>query len=152
MSHNTDALFGCVLALAMACPALGAQAAAPARATPPPVAADVRRLGAQQDIKNLLFVRSTEGAAIVKFGNGPLEMVRVGDRLGRQEARVAEIEIGLLRLEEPASKGSPSAQIVFHDGDRGGTRYAAANDETPPLARRPIVRPQQSSGSKPSKP
>jgi hypothetical protein len=103
---------------------------------------DPRTVGSEKNLSDLVLVRSTGGSAVVRFGNDPLEVVKVGDRLGRNRAEVIEIERKRLVLEErfTGRDGAPNrAQIVLRDGERGGTRYYERLDETPPPSRRPVT-------------
>jgi hypothetical protein len=81
---------------------------------------DPRTVGSEKNLSDLVLVRSTGGSAVVRFGNDPLEVVKVGDRLGRNRAEVIEIERKRLVLEErfTGRDGAPNrAQIVLRDGE-----------------------------------
>jgi hypothetical protein len=100
-----------------------------------------RSIGPDKSLSDVVLVRSTSGSAVVRFGAGPLEVVRVGDRLGRNGAEIVEIEGKRLILDErfTGRDGAPNrARVVLGDGERGGTRYHERLDETQPPARRPV--------------
>jgi hypothetical protein len=99
-----------------------------------------RHIGAHRGIGDLLLVRSIDAKAVVRFGTGPLEIISVGDRLGRNEAEVREIAPGRVVLEETftGQDGRPNrALIVLQDGEKAGKRYVRRREETRPLAVRP---------------
>jgi hypothetical protein len=123
-------------------------AAGPAQATTAGSAAArvTRRVGAQQDLKDLLFLRSSDGKAVIRFAAGPLELISVGDRLGRNRATVKEIEGGRLVVEEDVAglDGPPNrALIIFTEGQKGGLRYLRQLDEQVPVGLKPrVIGPQ----------
>jgi hypothetical protein len=103
-----------------------------------------RVVGRDKDLADLRLVRSTTGRAVVQFGAGPLEVVKVGDRLGRTGADVVEIEAKRLVLDArfAGENSTPNrAQIIIRHGERGGTWYYEHPVETPPAARRPVSPP-----------
>jgi hypothetical protein len=105
------------------------------------------------DLQTLTLVQSTDGRAVVRFGSGPLEVVTVADRLGKNKAEVKEISAGRMVLDETftGQDGHPNrAQIVIKDGETGGKRYLLRNDEPPVRAVRPqIVVPTREPVKKP---
>lgn len=106
-----------------------------------PATTEGRVIGADKDLGNLRLVRTSPGRAVVQFGVGPLEIVKVGDRLGRNRAEAIEIEAKRLVLDERSTgrDGAPNrARIILRDGERGGTRYYERLDEAAPPARRPL--------------
>ncbi len=101
-----------------------------------------REIGADEDLSQLTLVRSAQGKAVVRFGTGPLVMVSVGDRLGRHQAEVKEIEAGRLVLEESftGGDGNPNvALIILKDGEKGGKRYLLHPEGRPPPTTHPKV-------------
>lgn len=99
-------------------------------------------LSPESDLSELTLVRSGGDKAVVKFGAGPLIMISVGDRIGRNGAEVKEIAAGRVVLEEvfTGKDGRPNrAQIILKEGERGGTRYLLRPDETPPPGTRPVI-------------
>ena len=102
---------------------------------------EARVVGPDKNLSDLILVRSASGRAVVRFGLGALETIRVGDRLGRNRAEAVEIDAKRLILDERfvGRDGAPNkARIVLRDGERGGTRYLEHLDETTPPATRPI--------------
>jgi hypothetical protein len=115
----------------------------PAAAQQTKPASTIREVGRDQELRDLLLVRTTSRRAVVRFGDGALEVVSVGDRLGRNRAEVVEIETKRLVLDErfTGRDGAPNrAQIVLSDGERGGTRYLEHSDDPPATSRRPVNR------------
>jgi hypothetical protein len=97
-------------------------------------------LGANEDLKTLVLVKSDAGKAVVRFGTGALQLVSVGDRLGRTAAVVRSVEPGRLVVDEvaPGPDGRPQqTQIIWKDGERGGTRYRRQADQPAPIGVRP---------------
>lgn len=94
-----------------------------------------RAVGAQGDLNQLLIVKVSDGAAIIRFGAGAPEKVSVGDRVGKSKAAITEIGAGRIVLEETftGADGRPNrALIIIKEGERGGTRYLQ-RPETPPM-------------------
>ena len=92
--------------------------------------------------------------AVVRFGpKGKLEVIAVGDRLGKNKAEVKEIAADHLVLEETfvGQNGRPNqARVVVKKGETGGTRYLL-RPEDPPPARRPLVVQPPGDPKKPQK-
>jgi len=103
-------------------------------------------VGPKEDLKNLTLVKSDTGSAIVRFGTGGLQVLVVGDRVGRTAAVVKSIEPGRLVIDEtaPGADGTPQqTQIVLRDGETGGARYSRRPDQPAPAGLRPqIVEPR----------
>lgn len=95
----------------------------------------------------MVLVRSNEGKAVVRFGEGPLEMITVGDRLGHNRAEVKEIIPGRMILDEifTGKDGNPNrAEIILKDGERGGTRILLRSDDVlPPDPLRRAIFPER---------
>jgi hypothetical protein len=94
----------------------------------------------KEDLKNLTLVKSDAGKAVVRFGTGALQLLAVGDRVGRTSAVVRSVEPGRLVLDEIAAgaDGRPQAsQIVWRDGETGGTRFRRQSDQRAPAGVRP---------------
>jgi hypothetical protein len=114
-----------------------ASAATAAAQTPQkPVIAGTESLSA------LTLVKSTDDKAVVRFGQLPLQVLAVGDRVGTTEATVTTIATGRLVLEEvtTGADGKPRrAEIVIRDGQTGGKRFLRHPDLNAPVAQRPEV-------------
>jgi hypothetical protein len=94
----------------------------------------------KEDLKNLTLVKSDAGKAVVRFGTGALQLLSVGDRVGRNAAVVRSVEPGRLVLDEiaPGADGRPQAsQIVWRDGETGGTRFRRQPADPAPAGVRP---------------
>jgi hypothetical protein len=94
----------------------------------------------KEELKNLTLVKSDAGKAVVRFGTGALQLLSVGDRVGRTAAVVRSVEPGRLVLDEIATgaDGRPQAsQIVWRDGETGGTRFRRQSDQRAPAGVRP---------------
>jgi hypothetical protein len=105
-----------------------------------------RHVGRSGDLKALLVVKVAEDRAVVRFGNGPLHLVTLGDHLGRNRAEVKEITGGRLTLDETyqGADGRPNrALIILKEGLRGGTRYEARLEEEAVPAVRPSIIPEE---------
>jgi hypothetical protein len=102
-----------------------------------------RSVGADRDLGEMQLLASEDSMAVVRFGDGALEILRLGDRVGRYGARVAAIDAGRVVLDEvfPGTDGRPNrARVVLRDGQRGGTRYLARLEATtPPATRRTVA-------------
>jgi hypothetical protein len=110
-----------------------------------PAVQQPRHIGRDAELNDLRLVKSTEGKAIVRIAAGPLEMLAVGDRIGRHGAQVKEIAPGRLVLKEvraDADGEMTTALIVLRDGEQGGKRFLDRLDEQPPAAVRPLAVPQ----------
>lgn len=108
-----------------------------------------RDIGPDQELSDMSLVRSSEGSAVVKFGAGPLEMIAVGDRLGKNRAEVREITPGRVVIEEffTGKNGPNRAEVFFRDGEKGGTRlFQHSEEETPVLMRPMVISPGVGSG------
>ena len=93
-------------------------------------------------IPDITLVRSTSDGAVIRVATGSLQTVHVGDRVGRTAAVVKQITRGRMILEETFTgvDGKPNvAEIIFKDGEKGGTRYLRRPDEKRPLAVRPVI-------------
>lgn len=111
-------------------------------ATPAGVPAAALTLLRDREIADVRLVRATVDLAVVRVGDEPLQTIHVGDRLGRTRAEVKEITRGRMVLEETftgADGGPNTAEIIFKDGQKGGTRYLRRPDEKRPLTVRPVV-------------
>ena len=98
--------------------------------------------GPEEDLAKLTLLNSTGSNAVVRFGAKPLQVISVGDRLGKNQAEVKAIEADRLLLEETfiGPDGKPNrAQIVLKKGETGGTRYLVRPETDAPPARRPVV-------------
>jgi hypothetical protein len=101
-----------------------------------------QELDHEEDLVDLMLVKAAGGKGVVRFGTKPLQVVSVGDRLGRTRAEVKEIANDRLVLEEifrDANGEANRAVIVLKDGERGGKRYVARSTERAPDAVRPNV-------------
>lgn len=87
-------------------------------------------------------MKSGEGKAVVRFGAGPMEVVSVGDKVGRHQAEIKEIAAGRVILDEvfTGKDGRPNrAEVILKDGETGGTRFLARPEEEPAPATRPLM-------------
>lgn len=101
-----------------------------------------KEIGADLELSELTLVKSSAGKAVVRFGAGPLEVVSVGDKVGRHQAEVKEIASGRVILDEvfTGKDGRPNrAEVILKDGETGGTRYLARPEEEPLPATRPLM-------------
>jgi hypothetical protein len=142
-------------ALVLFAAAAGAQDASlqaqPADA-PPRVSRAV--IAPDEDVKLLTLVRSSDAKAVVRFGDGILHLLALGDRIGRTKATVTGITPGRLVLDEvtEGADGKPlRAQIVVRDGETGGKRYLGHPDIDAPLGTRPQIVDPAAAGAKPAK-
>jgi hypothetical protein len=120
-----------VLAAAL-CLAAGAQAQD--RAKP--------AIAAKESLSAMTLVKSSDGKAVVRFGQAPLEVLSPGDRVGKTAATVVTIAPGRLVLEEvtAGADGKPlRSEVVFRDGQTGGKRFLSHPDLNAPVGRRPEV-------------
>jgi len=119
-----------------------ADRSAGSNANPQPSGGDLLNRVATTEIT---LVRSADGVAVLRTATGPLTTVHVRDRVGRTHAVVREITRGRMVLDETftGADGLPnSAQIIFKDGEKGGTRYLRRPDEKrPPPTRQVTVAP-----------
>jgi hypothetical protein len=127
-----------LLATVLAASVLVPSQAAPAPGTPPVLAPAA-------DIGALTLVRTTEGKAVVRTGGTPSELLvlEVGSRIGRTAARVRDVTAGRLVLDELThdNDGRPHrSELVFRDGETGGTRYMRDPGADAPRAVRPDAR------------
>lgn len=114
-------------------------AGAAATAAQPPLSRDVVASAA---VETVTLIKAGDGLAVIRAAAGPLEKVKVGDRLGTTRARVTEIGAGRIVLEETftAADGRPNrALIVIKEGERGGTRYLQRPDEPRIVGVKPAV-------------
>jgi hypothetical protein len=141
------AAFALVLAVAWPIAAApGPQAQdAKASAPQPPVSTTAKReprqVGPGEDLKTLALVKAVDGRAVVRFGPGTLEVVRVGDRLGRNRAEIVLVGAGVLVLDERSTDARgrvDRAEVVIRDGETGGQRYTRRAGD-PPVLRKPVV-------------
>jgi hypothetical protein len=96
----------------------------------------------KEDLKNLTLVKSDDAKAVVRFGTAALQLLSIGDRVGRTAAVVRSIEAGRLVLDEvaPGADGTPQqTQIILRDGETGGTRLRRRPDQPAPVGVRPKV-------------
>jgi len=110
-----------------------------------------------ENLSGLTLVKSTDDQAVVRFGQSALQVLAVGDRVGKTQATVTAIAPGRLVLEEvtTGADGKPlRAQIVVRDGQTGGKRFLRHPDLNAPLAQRPEVMdsPRPDSTRKPAGP
>lgn len=143
-----------VIVLAVAVPAsTSGQQRPPAGAAVPALRPVI---AAKEELKNLTLVKSDAGKAVVRFGTGDLLLLSVGDRVARTSAVVRTIEPGRVVLDEvaPGADGRPQqSQIVWRDGETGGTRYRRQPDQRVPTGVRPrAVDPISTPASEPPKP
>lgn len=99
-------------------------------------------IAADEDVTLLTLVRSSDGKAVVRFGDRALHLLAAGDRVGRTKATVTGITPGRLVLDEvtEAADGKPlRAQIVVRDGETGGKRYLGHPDIDAPIGTRPLI-------------
>src|SRR5437870_4232081 len=92
-------------------------------------------VGEKEDVARLTLVKSTDGKAVIRFRQSPLQIVAVGDRVGKTRATVVTIAPGRLVLEEvtTGSDGKPlRAEIVIRDGETGGKRFLRHPDLNAP--------------------
>jgi hypothetical protein len=121
---------------------LGTRTKASSLAIGTPAPSEARASGAEEDLSDLVLVRSAGDKAVIRFGDKQLRIVSVGDRLGRNRARVTEIDDERLILDEvyKGKDGRPNrARVILRRGERGGRRYQVRPDEEPPPAVRPKV-------------
>ena len=114
-------------------------------------------IAAKEDLKNLTLVKSDAGKAVVRFGTtGVLQLLSAGDRVGRNAAVVRSVEPGRLVIDEtaPGADGRPqSSQVVWRDGETGGTRFRRQSDQPAPVGVRPrAVDPKQPAADPTAKP
>ena len=86
-------------------------------------------------IASMTLVKSDDGKAVVRFGESPLHLLSVGDRVGKTAATVVTAAPGRLVLEEvtAAPDGKPlRAEIVLRDGQTGGKRFTRHPDSECP--------------------
>ena len=91
-----------------------------------PSTASRREVGSTEPLRSLVLMKATDGAAVIRFANGPLEKVKVGDLVGSTKAVVKQIDAGRIVLDETftGSDGKPNrASIIIKEGERSGTRY-----------------------------
>lgn len=122
----------CAAALVLFVASAGAQALPGSRAVIAP----------DEDVTLLTLVRSSEGKAVVRFGEGILHLVEAGDRVGRTRATVTGITAGRLTLDEvtEGADGKPlRAQVVLRDGETGGKRFLGHPDIDAPIGTRPQI-------------
>jgi hypothetical protein len=100
-----------------------------------------RDFGVNEELSNLTFLNSNGTQAVVRFRANPLQLISVGDHLGKNKAEVKTIEADRLVLEEtfidPDGQAN-KAQIILKKGETGGTRYLQRPDNDAPPARRPV--------------
>jgi hypothetical protein len=99
---------------------------------------------ADEQLADLVLVKASTGAAVVRFGKGPLRTIHLDDRLGATKAVVKAIAAGRLELEETFTgrDGKPNrALIVIKEGERGGTRYLQRPDEPNAVGTKPLIVP-----------
>ena len=104
--------------------------------------ASAREIGADRELSDLILVKSGEGKAVVRFGAGRLEVIGIGDKVGRHQAEVKEIGAGRLVLEElfTGKDGRPNrAEVILKEGKQGGERYLARPEEAPPPSTRSLM-------------
>ncbi len=97
-------------------------------------------------LASMTLVKSADGKAVVRFGESPLHLLSVGDRVGKTAATVVTAAPGRLVLEEvtAAPDGKPlRTEIVLRDGQTGGKRFTRHPDLNAPVGLRPeIVEPE----------
>lgn len=104
--------------------------------------AATQELGAGVDLGELSIVRTSDGRAVARFGEGPLTMISEGDLVGRNRAEVVEIIPDRVVIEEvfEGADGRPNrARIILKDGEKGGQRYMQRMDGEIPTGVRPVV-------------
>lgn len=118
-------------------------------------AAEPHDIAPDQDLADLLLVRSAAGRAVIRFARGALETVRVGDRLGRDRATIVEIEAKRMVLDaQLAGRDGQSdrVRIIVRDGERGGSWYHETAGEAPPPVKRPVPAAARTAPAQPSEP
>jgi hypothetical protein len=103
------------------------------------------------DLFEVTLLKVASGNAIVRSGNKDLLVVRVGDRLGRNQAEIREIAAGRIVLDEAFvdADGRPHrARVTIKEGEKGGTRILLRNEEEPPATgrQRVVVPPRRGPG------
>ena len=99
-------------------------------------------LGVTENLPDLTLLKVSNGNAIVRFGAKELLIVRVGDRLGRNQAEIRDVAPGRIVIEETftGADGRPNrALVTLKEGEKGGTRVLLRNEEEPPAATRQRV-------------
>lgn len=99
-------------------------------------------IAAGDNLVEATLLKVASGNAIVRFGNKELLVVRVGDRLGRNQAEIREIAAGRIVLDEAFvdADGRPHrARVTIKEGENGGTRILLRNEEEPPATGRQRV-------------
>lgn len=99
-------------------------------------------LGTKKDIDNVVLIKSGDGKAVIKFEDGPLETIEVGDTIGRNKAVVKEIIPERVVLDESfeGKDGKPNrADIVLTEGEKGGMRIQRRLDEPPLVQKVPKI-------------
>lgn len=101
-----------------------------------------KEIGADRELSDLILMKSGEGKAVVRFGAEMMEVIAVGDKVGRHQAEVKEIGGGRLVLEEvfTGKDGRPNrAEVILKEGEKGGKRYLLRPEEEPPPSTRPLM-------------
>lgn len=101
-----------------------------------------RVIAANEAVSSMTLVKSADGKAVVRFGASPLQVLAVGDRVGKTGATVTAIAAGRVVLDDVTSgaDGKPlRAQIVIRDGQTGGRRFLRHPDLNAPVGTRPDV-------------
>lgn len=91
-----------------------------------------REIAVKEPVGALTLIKVGDGLAVIRFGTGSLEKVRVNDVVGATKAVVKEIGAARIVLDEAFTgvDGRPNrALIVIKEGERGGTRYLQRADE-----------------------
>jgi hypothetical protein len=113
-------------------------------------------VAAAHELSTLTLVKSADGKAVVRFGRSELQVLSVGDRVGKTEAAVTTIAPGRLVLEEVTTSpdGKPlRAQILVRDGETGGKKFLRHPDMNAPVGLRPeIVDPADAATNSKKKP
>jgi hypothetical protein len=120
----------------------------------PPATPSPQHVAAEDSVTAVVLVKATDGTAVIRVGNGPLQTVRINDLVGTTKAVVKEIGAGRVVLDETfaGSDGKPNrAQIVIKEGERGGTRYLQRLD-TPRITgtKQGVITPPAPDPSKPA--
>jgi hypothetical protein len=118
-------------------------------------AAAAKDVAPDGDLAQMTLMNASATQAVVRFGaKGPLYVVAVGDRVGRNKATVKEIALNRLVLDEAftGSDGRPNrAIVVLKKGETGGTRSLQRADNVP-TGRRPVAADAPKDPKQPAKP
>jgi Tfp pilus assembly protein PilP len=91
------------------------------------------------DDLRVVKISAGDGRAVIEIGEGGLQLIKAGDRIGRK-AKVLEITTGRVVIEELTEQGAESVIIRLEDGNQRVERVRRAGKGTPPLHAVPPVR------------